>query len=198
MLLAPSRGLRPMSRPVRLLIGWSLVALMAGAPWAYARFRHQACRNFHVVHEGRLYRSGQMTLAGLQHTIRDYSIRTVVNLRDGENDDDRAEEAYCEKAGVNFHRLPHLPWWASDGTVPAQENIDKLRAIVTDSKNWPVLVHCLAGNHRTGGLCAALRIDLDGWSNAKAIQEMRALGYSTIDGDLDILDYLQKYQPNRE
>ena len=139
-----------MPRSLRLLFGWSLLALLIGAPWSCARYRQQCFRNFRIVREGTLYRSGQMNLTGLQRTIQEYGIRTIVNLRDGDTPEDQAEEAYCGRAGINFHRLRHLPWWASDGTVPGQENVDKFRAIVSDKSNWPILVHCFAGNHRTG------------------------------------------------
>ena len=49
-----------------------------------------------------------------------------------------------------------------------------------------MLIHCFAGIHRTGVYCAVYRMDHDGWSNREAIAEMRALGYATLDDDLDV------------
>ena len=67
-----------MPRSLRLLFGWSLLALLIGAPWTYARYRQQWFRNFRIVREGTLYRSGQMTLAGLQRTIQEYSFALLL------------------------------------------------------------------------------------------------------------------------
>src|SRR5438067_13560032 len=72
-----------MPRPLRLLFGWSLLALLIGAPWSYARYRQQCFRNFRIVREGTLYRSGQMNLAGLQRTIQEHNIRTSGPVRAG-------------------------------------------------------------------------------------------------------------------
>lgn len=192
---AGGRGPNTMPRPLPRLFGWSLAALVVLAPLAYKSYREQCYRNFHVVREGVLYRSGQLNLAGFQRVVREYGIRTVINLRDGDSAADQVEEAYCQRIGINFHRMPPLAWSATDGSVPAQANVDRFRALLADQKNWPILVHCFAGNHRTGALCAICRIDMDGWSNEQALQEMRTLGYTTIDGDLDLLHYLTTYRP---
>ncbi|HYV34208.1 MAG TPA: hypothetical protein VE988_00805, partial [Gemmataceae bacterium] len=52
-----------------------IAALIIGGPLAYARNRHHTARNFHVVREGVLYRSGQMSLDGLKRIVRDYRIK---------------------------------------------------------------------------------------------------------------------------
>jgi hypothetical protein len=59
--------------------------------------------------------------------------------------------------------------------------------------NYPVLVHCFAGIHRTGAFCAIRRMDHDGFTNEEAIQEMKNLGY-TIE-HMDVLPYLRNYRP---
>ncbi len=40
-----------------------------------------ARRNFHVVSDGRVYRSGQMDVARLTQVVRERGIKTIVNLR---------------------------------------------------------------------------------------------------------------------
>ena len=42
---------------------------------------NQATHNFGVLQPGRIYRSGQMPAGALSRTLRDYQIRTVLNLR---------------------------------------------------------------------------------------------------------------------
>jgi tyrosine-protein phosphatase SIW14 len=81
--------------------------------------------------------------------------------------------------------------------VPAEEGLRAFRAVMDDSANYPVLVHCFAGVHRTGAYCAVYRMDYEHWSNRQALAEMRLMGYETLGEDRDILDYLVTYQPHR-
>jgi protein tyrosine/serine phosphatase len=67
-----------------------------------------------------------------------------------------------------------------------------------DPRNYPVLVHCFAGVHRTGAYCAIYRMEYEGWSNAEAIAEMRRCGYDDVDAEWDIYGYLEQYQPRRQ
>ena len=67
-----------------------------------------------------------------------------------------------------------------------------------DPANYPVLVHCYAGIHRTGTMCAVFRMDYQGWTNDEAMNEMRTFGYSMLDDHEDILSYLTRYHPPRD
>ena len=77
-----------------LLLASLVVALLA-FPFLYARQRHETYRNFRVVDEGNLYRSGQMSPAGIARVCREKGIKTVISLRDEEKqaDDVQDEEA---------------------------------------------------------------------------------------------------------
>ena len=66
---------------------------------------------------------------------------------------------------------------------------------MSNPRNHPVLVHCFAGIHRSGAYCAVYRMEFEGWTNDRAIVEMRKLGYNQIDDEWDVLEYLEKYQP---
>ena len=37
-------------------------------------------------------------------------------------------------------------------------------AVMDNRANYPVLVHCFAGIHRTGTMCAVFRMEYHGWS----------------------------------
>lgn len=178
------------------VVSLAIVGMVVGAPIWYWKHRHVKLRNFRVVEPGVLYRSGQMTLAGLDKMIHDHGIRTVISLRDGDSRADMAEEAFCAKKGVRFVRIQQKPWWASDGSVPAEEGLREFRRVMQDEDNLPVLVHCFAGHHRTGCYVAVWRID-QGWDNEKAIEEMYHRGYDTIEGDWDVHHYLENYRPGR-
>jgi protein tyrosine/serine phosphatase len=182
-----------------LLVALSLVLV----PYAYSRVREKNLRNFRVVHDGVLYRSAQLSPSGLERVIHDYGIRTVVNFRDveeGKNPEppDPWEEQLCAKLGINYHRMPLRVWSEDHGAIPAEENVKKFLEIMADPNNRPVLVHCFAGIHRTGSYCAIYRMEYQGWSNAEAIDELKALGYVKLDQEDDVRGYLERYTPRKK
>ncbi len=177
------------------LAGVLVVGLALASPVAVAIHLRAQAPNFHIVRDGVLYRSGQMSVAGLKTTSHDLGIRTVVNFRDGSQPADRAEEAYCLSAGIRFVRIPPMSWDGKRGTAEIDAGVDRFLAVMNDPKNYPVLVHCMAGIHRTGAYCAIYRMEREGWSNERAIAEMKAHGYINFDEEPDIRDYLSTYRP---
>ncbi len=182
-------------RFVRILFALAIAGIVIGGPYGYYLYKRTSLRNFHVVREGVLYRSGQLSLPGLKRVIFEQGIKTVVTLRYSDNPEtappDLEEETYCNLMGINHFRIPYRPWWASDGTVPADQGVKTFLKIMNDPAHYPGLVHCFAGIHRTGALCAVYRMEFDHWNNTQAIQEMRNLGYA--DDHMDVMTYLENY-----
>jgi tyrosine-protein phosphatase SIW14 len=173
--------------------------LVLGAPLGYAYHRQTQMRNLHAVRPGVLYRSGQMSLGGLKTVIHDYGIKTVITLRDAFYPDgappDFSEENYCDAEEINYVRISPRTWWAPDGSVPAEEGVQRFREIMDHADNYPVLIHCFGGIHRTGAFCAIYRMEYEHWTNEQAIAEMRACGYKDLDDEWDLLGYLEQYRP---
>jgi protein tyrosine/serine phosphatase len=188
-----------MPRAVRWFFALIILGLLIGGPIGYGHFRQKQMRNFRVVRDGKLYRSGQMSLGGLKQVVRDYGIKTVITLRDAIQEGDRPpdwkEEAYCQAEEINYYRIRQEHWWASDDSVPAEKGVRRFLKIMDNPANYPVLIHCFAGVHRSGAYCAVYRMEYEQWSNAEALDEMRACGYRNIDDEFDLLSYLEKYQP---
>jgi tyrosine-protein phosphatase SIW14 len=185
-----------MNRTFARALASLVILLLIAGPVLYAFHEQAQMRNFRLVREGVLYRSAQMKLPGLKRAVHDYGIRTVVSLRDATTADDRAEEEYCRKEEMNFFRLPPRTWDTTNGPAAAEENVRKFREIIADSKNYPILVHCFAGIHRTGAYVAVYRMEREHWTNEEAIAEVKACGYENLGEELDILTYLEKYQPS--
>jgi protein tyrosine/serine phosphatase len=177
------------------LLGVTTVLALIAGPVVYAFHEEKQMRNFRVVREGVLYRSAQMTLPGLRRAFHDYGIRTVVSLRDPDRPDDLAEEAFCRKEEINFYRLPPKRWDTTYGPAEAEVNVRQFRDILDDPDNYPILVHCFAGVHRTGAYVAIYRMERERWTNKEAIAEVEACGYKELPDELDVLGYLEQYRP---
>jgi len=184
-------------------IAAALVGLsIALVPVVYAKKREKSFGNFRVVEPGVLYRSAQPTPEGLGRAIHDHGFRTVISFRDAREDrgadvPDEWEGPFCAKLGVHFIRLPSLVWSYDHGVIPAEANVTTFREVMKDPGNYPVLIHCFRGIHRTGIFSALYRMEWQGWTNAEAIDEMRACGYTTLDGDEDVRRFLELYRPHR-
>jgi protein tyrosine/serine phosphatase len=177
----------------------SIFLLMIAGPFYYKHWHDHEYRNFHVVEQGVLYRSGQLPLARLQQMVMNHHIRTVICLREGDKADDQAEEGWVKARGLNFVRIPPRQWWPdASGHAPADESVAQFRKVMDDRAHYPVLVHCYAGIHRTGSMCAVFRMDYQGWTNDQAMAEMRTFGYTMLDDHEDVLGYLTRYHSPRD
>jgi tyrosine-protein phosphatase SIW14 len=140
-----------------------------------------------------------MTIAGLKSVVHDYGIKTVVSLRDSVyvNDPppDLAEENYCLAEAIKYVRISPRSWWAPDGSIPAEIGVNRFLEVMDNPLNYPVLIHCFGGIHRTGAFCAVYRMDKQHWTNKQAIAELMAGGYKELTDDWDLLSFLENYQP---
>jgi hypothetical protein len=78
-------------------------------------------------------------------------------------------------------------------TVGLEPSVEWPQEDPRDPAAQPVFFHCRHGKDRTGTMAALYRIEVDGWTNEEAIEEMLAFGYHTIYQDL--IDYVRAYEP---
>lgn len=128
-------------------------------------------RNFGVVEEGAIYRSGQLHRALLERTLEQHRIDVVIDL---EKDDPRdvheaAEREVVERLGIRHVQLEEL---SGSGRGDPQDYVDALAALVEARREGKrVLVHCAAGSQRTGALVAMYRMLYEGWDGERAYEE---------------------------
>lgn len=183
----------------QIVLAGVAAALVVAAPLVYSAHRNTHLRNLRVVEEGVLYRSGQLTPSGLDQVIREQNIRTVVTLRasrTGGKSPDEWEEGFCGAKGVKHVRIVPRVWGADeDGEIPAEQAVQEFIAVMDKKENHPVLVHCFAGIHRTGTMCAIFRMEYHRWPARRAMDEMQFYGFAPEDMHQHIAAYLEGYKP---
>jgi tyrosine-protein phosphatase SIW14 len=182
----------------RQIMKWAAASVTPVLALAWSADHHT--RNFHTVRSGVLYRSGQLTPTGLGTLLRVYGIKTVVTLR-GVRDPSRPypdewEKDLCAERGARHVRIAPRAWLADErGELPAEDVVREFCAVMDDLTNYPVLVHCFAGIHRTGVLCAVYRMDYEGWPADRAIAEMEEHGFEPGQSREVIEGYLRAFRP---
>ena len=175
------------------VILFALLVLAVAVPIAWNNgLRDQFIpRNFGVVEPGRLYRSGQISARLIEPTLKRYGIESIVALADAgmKPADQAAEERAATGLGVERNVFP----LSGDGTGRLEEYADAIAAIdraVHQGK--PVLVHCVAGAQRSGGVIAAYQVLVEKRSPQEAFAEMRRFGHDPHDNP-HLLEYLNDH-----
>ena len=112
-----------------------------------------------------LFRGEQPKAIGMRK-LDQMGIKTVVRLRAFHSDRD-----LLRGTDLNYERITFQTW------DPEEDELIRFLKIVTNPEKSPVLVHCLHGSDRTGAMCAAYRVVVEGWSMEDAIREMKSGGY---------------------
>jgi protein tyrosine phosphatase (PTP) superfamily phosphohydrolase (DUF442 family) len=148
----PHPGDRASRRPRRrghrtpLVVGLAIALVAGGAVLWHKVIRHRFFpRNFGVVVDGAIYRSGQNSPRVLRDVCGDLGIRTIIDLG-GMSDapETRAERAVATELGVKRYEFG----LSGDGTGDP-DRWAAVERLLADERNHPVLVHCSAGAQRT-------------------------------------------------
>lgn len=165
----------------------ALIAVILVAPIVYFRCVYDTYKRLRIVDPGRVYRSGQMTAEGFADAVERYGLRTIINVQDEYPDpaidlsfwgrQTIKESELCRQLGVRYiHLMPTLlPRHLSPQQRPPC--IDQLLNVLDDDANYPVLIHCHAGLHRTGILTAIYRMEYQHWTADQAFLDMKAQGF---------------------
>jgi protein tyrosine/serine phosphatase len=131
---------------------WATPILLDGVP------------NLHRITDT-LYRSEQPTPLGFKN-LEKLGIRTVINLRYFNDDDDEAKGTQ-----LKLHRIKILTWRAGD------DHVIEVMRLLRNPQNGPFLIHCQHGADRTGLMSAMYRMLEQNWSAQDALDELMDGGY---------------------
>lgn len=125
-----------------------------------------AAKPAHVV--GKVYLAGQPD-EGEMPQLKEKGIKTIVTLRtEGEVPWD--EKAAVEAAGMTFVNIPF-----KGEEALTDEVFDKVRAVLKDEEQKPVLLHCGSSN-RVGAVWMTHRVLDDGLGIDEALEEAKTAG----------------------
>ena len=112
-----------------------------------------------------LYRSEQPSALGFKN-LEKLGIRTVINLRYFNDDEDEAEGTKLQLRQVKI-----LTWRAGD------DHVVEVMRLLRQKEQGPFLIHCQHGADRTGLMSAMYRMLEQNWSPQDALAELVDGGY---------------------
>ncbi len=131
---------------------WAQPLLIPGVPNCYKISDH-------------LYRGAQPTDEGMKR-LEEMGIKTVINLRSIHSDKKKIRDT-----NLVYEKIPMMAF------NPKEKHIVRFLELVSNEEGGPYFVHCLHGSDRTGLLCAAYRVAVQGWTKREALREMVEGGY---------------------
>jgi tyrosine-protein phosphatase SIW14 len=133
-----------------------------------------------------LYRGAQPTPEGWK-SLQKLGFHAVIDLRAAGLRSEREEKA-VEACGMKYFSVPMRPLAA-----PTDTQVRTVLALIGDSNNWPVFIHCEHGRDRTGTVIACYRIQYDRWPNERALREARDNGLSEMERGMR--GYILRFKP---
>jgi protein tyrosine/serine phosphatase len=146
-----------------------------------------------VVEPGKIYRSGQISGTLIKRMLEENHIERVVDLT-MDNPADRYHEAELsaiKELGIERQLFPLL----ADGTGDVKTYAAAVAAVAdAERAGHPVLVHCVAGTQRTGGVVATYRLLVQKKSPEEVFAELRHYKYDPRHSP-KLMAYLNEHMP---
>jgi len=166
----------------------SLVILLGGSYFVYMDEQG----NFHPITRGEAYRSAILDRDELEHYVRNYNIKSIVNLL-GKHPN---ESWYQEEMEVSAdHNVRHYDLSLPATREPTEEDAQELVEIYKTAPR-PVLVHCKAGADRSGLAAAMWKVIVDKEPKSEAAKELSILyGHIPIGKTIAMDHFFEKWNP---
>jgi protein tyrosine phosphatase (PTP) superfamily phosphohydrolase (DUF442 family) len=141
-----------------------LTAASIGSYWGVLQYEG----NLHAVSAGILYRSAQLSKAGTRWAVREYGIKSVLNLRGANAGSPWYDDEIAASGELG---LAHFDYPLSAKRFVTSREIAEILDIVRKAPK-PLLIHCKSGADRSGLVAALYRFAETGASAAEADREL--------------------------
>ena len=164
----PAMRSRPIAWLIRSLmiagVSVGLAAAAIGGYWGVLQYEG----NLHAVSTGILYRSAQLSKTETRWAVREYQIKSVLNLRGAHAGQPWYDE---EIAAAGELGLAHFDYPLSAKRFVTSQEIDEILDIMRKAPK-PLLIHCKSGADRSGLVAALYRFSETGAAAAEADREL--------------------------
>ncbi|AEA33166.1 phosphatase PAP2 family protein [Hippea maritima] len=127
--------------------------------------------NFHTVENGALYRSGQLDKDELLYYIKQYHIKSIVNLRGKQQGKNWYKEEIKLSKQLN---LVHIDFRLSPNKIAKPRKLIKLINILEKIPK-PILIHCKAGADRSGLVSAIWKYYVENYPIKRSDEQLSLL-----------------------
>ena len=158
---------------------------------------HLPYYHFRTVQKGAYYRSSLLSPADLTKVIKDYGIKTIVNLRDV-GDREKGDWYVKERAVAAQNGIRFVDVACPGGVPPTPEQVDELLLVWDDPASRPILAHCEKGTLRSAAAEGLWRIEYMGESGPEALSRVTTWGRSLEDDAPKIAAFIKGYVPRRD
>jgi protein tyrosine/serine phosphatase len=175
---------------------WVIVAVVGFSIWLYEEVIEEYVipdmfpTKWGCVEPNSIYRSGQLSDALVEKTLKKNGIQVIVALNGPSPGDPwkMAEEEAAEKLGIEFKRFE----LKGNGTGDIEHYAKTIEAIVqAKQQNKRILVHCSAGELRSGGTLGCYRLLVKGDDPKGVVKEMLRYGYEPR-RDTDLVPFINE------
>lgn len=139
-----------------------------------------------------LIRSPQPDSDDLHELQTKYQLRTVINLRGERLAEWYVDESLtCALLGIRLIDIK-----ASGRHPPSNAQIQEFLEILKDKSNYPILLHCQGGIHRTGVYIAIYRLMVQHWAPNEVLAELEDNYFDwTVEDRSAIKEWIRNFSP---
>jgi len=151
-------------------------------------FKDSSVFNYGKVNEN-IYRGSQPYEKDYLQLKRQIGIVSILDLNDSLLA--ISSSKFAKTVGLIYYNVP-----MSNRSTPRLADVKAAIAILKDSKNWPVFVHCEGGRHRSGLILAVYRVVVTGWTKEQAWEEAKQYDWYSDFGHEPLKDwFFERFYP---
>lgn len=167
---------RKMARWTAVVLALSLITTGAVLVWRECLRPRLIAKNFGVVEDGAVYRSGQISRFLVRRVLQEKGIDVVIALSGYQSDcpDQQAEREAARDLGIDIFYFP----MRGNGTGSLETVADAVASLAkARAGGKQVLVHCSAGAQRTAHVLSAYSLLVQKSDSEKIFAEMQEYGW---------------------